>query len=108
MAQGLRPHPLLPVGGPRWQRGRRGVLGQQRGEADRALLVAMSWGIEQYQLGLKQCCGVEKAQVRAARAQRNPIICALHAFLRLGTQRLQTGCNWYEVKRQLLRDAIRT
>lgn len=76
-------------------------------EADRAPLAALSWGIEQYHRGLKQCCGVEKAQVRAARAQRNHIGCALRAFLRLETQRLQTGRSWYEAKRQLLRDAIR-
>lgn len=29
------------------------------------------WAIENYHRGLKQCCGVERAQVRAARAQRN-------------------------------------
>ena len=77
-------------------------------EADRAPLAALSWGVEQYHRGLKQCCGVEKAQVRAARAQRNHIGCALRAFLRLETQRLQTGRSWYEAKKQLLRDAIRT
>lgn len=77
-------------------------------EAGRAPLAALSWGIEQYHRGLKQCCGVEKAQVRAARAQRNHIGCALRAFLRLETQRLHTGRSWYEAKKQLLRDAIRT
>ena len=45
-------------------------------EAERAPLAALSWGIEQYHRGLKQCCGVENAQVRAARAQRNHIGCA--------------------------------
>lgn len=80
----------------------------QLGEAERAPLAALSWGIEQYHRGLKQCCGVEKAQVRAARAQRNHIGCALRAFLRLETQRLQTGRSWYEAKKQLLREAIRT
>ncbi len=84
----------------------------QFSEADRAPLAALSWGIEQYHRGRKQCCGVEKAQVRAARAQRNHIGnhigCALRAFLRLETQRLQTGRSWYEAKKQLLRDAIRT
>ena len=32
-----------------------------------------AWGIEQYHRGLKQECGVERAQVRAGRAQRNHI-----------------------------------
>jgi putative transposase len=79
----------------------------QLSEAERAPLAALSWGIEQYHRGLKQCCGVEKAQVRAARAQRNHIACALRAFLRLETQRLRTGRSWYEAKKQLLRDAVR-
>ena len=51
---------------------------------------------------------MEKAQLRAARAQRNHIGCALRAFLRLETQRLRTGRSWYEAKKQLLREAIRT
>ena len=38
-------------------------------------------GIESYHRGLKQCCGVERAQVRAARAQRNHIGMAIRAFL---------------------------
>lgn len=79
----------------------------QLNEAERAPLAALSGGIEQYHRGLKQCCGVEKAQVRAARAQRNHIGLALRAFLRLETQRLRTGRSWYEAKKQLLRDAIR-
>lgn len=79
----------------------------QLSEAERVPLAALSGGIEQYHRGLKQCCGVEKAQVRAARAQRNHIACALRAFLRLETQRLRTGRSWYEAKKQLLRDAVR-
>ncbi len=31
----------------------------------------------------------------------------MRAFLRLETHRLQTGRNWYEAKKQLLRNAIR-
>ena len=46
--------------------------------------------------------------MRAASAQRNHIGCALRAFLRLETQCPQTGRNWYEAKKQLLREAIRT
>ena len=32
-------------------------------------LAPQAWAIEDYHRGLKQCCGVERAQVRAARAQ---------------------------------------
>lgn len=76
-------------------------------EAERALLAALAWGIEHYHRGLKQCCGIEKAQVRAARAQRNHISCALRAFLRLEVQRWHTARSWYAAKKQLLREAIR-
>ena len=50
---------------------------------------------------------MEKAQVRAAKAQRNHIGYALWAFLRLETQRLRTGYNWCKAKKQHLRNAIR-
>ena len=76
-------------------------------EAERQPLADLAWGIEQYHRGLKQCCGVEKAQVRAARAQRNHITCALRAFLRLEVQRQQTGHSWYEAKKMILREAVR-
>lgn len=75
-------------------------------EAQRVPLAALAWGIEQYHRGLKQCCGMEKAQVRAAKAQRNHVGYALRAFLRLEAHRLQTGRSWYEAKKQLLREAI--
>lgn len=67
-------------------------------EADRAPLAALAWAIERNYRGLKQCYGVEKARVRAARA--------LRAFLRLETQRLRTGRSWYEARKQFLREAI--
>ncbi len=67
----------------------------------------LAWGIEVYHRGLKQHCGVERAQVRAARAQRNHIACALRAFLRLEVQRLSTGVSWWEAKTAIIRTAIR-
>ena len=54
----------------------------------------MSWGIEQYHRGLKQHWGVERAQVRATRAQRNHIACAIRAFVRLEVHRVRTGISW--------------
>ena len=66
-----------------------------------------AWGIEQYHRGLKQACGVERAQVRAGRAQRNHIGCAIRAFLRFEQHRLVTGVSWWEAKTGIMRDAVR-
>ena len=65
------------------------------------------WAIESYHRGLKQCCGVERAQVRAARAQRNHIGLAIRAFLRLEHHCYTTGVSWYEAKRRVIRGAVR-
>lgn len=67
-----------------------------------------AWAIEEYHRGLKQCCGVERAQVRAGRAQRNHIGLAIRAFLRLELYWFATGISWYEAKLSIVRDAIRT
>lgn len=67
----------------------------------------LAWGIEVYHRGLKQFCGVERAQVRAARAQRNHITCALRAFLRLEQHRLVTGLSWWAAKTAIIREAVR-
>ena len=66
-----------------------------------------AWAIEQYHRGLKQCCGVERAQVRASRAQRNHIGMAIRAFLRLELYCCATGISWYEAKLGIVRDPIR-
>ncbi len=80
----------------------------QLSEVERAHYAALSWGIELYHRGLKQHCGVERSQVRLARAQRNHIGCAIRAFLRLEVHRIHTGISWWEAKQRLIRDAIRT
>ncbi len=67
----------------------------------------LAWGIEVYHRGLKQHCGVERAQVRAARAQRNHITCALRAFLRLEQHRTVTGTSWWAAKHGIIRAAVR-
>lgn len=66
-----------------------------------------AWAIEEYHRGLKQCCGVERAQVRASRAQRNHIGLAIRAFLRLELYWFTTGISWYEAKLGIVRNAIR-
>ena len=65
------------------------------------------WGIENDHRGLKPCCGVERAQVRAGRAQRNPIGLAIRAFLRLERHFYATGVSWYEAKARIIRGAVR-
>ena len=54
-----------------------------------------AWGIEEYHRTLKQGCHVERAQVRAARAQRNHIGMAIRAFVRFERHRVRTGMGWY-------------
>ena len=73
---------------------------------ERDRLAKQIWTIEVYHRGLKQFCGVERCQVRAARAQRNHIGWALRAFLRLECQRIRTGMSWFATKLDIIRPAI--
>jgi putative transposase len=77
-------------------------------DAQRRELERQCFLIENYHRGLKQCCGIERAQVRKAQAQRNHILFALRAFVRLELHRLQTGLSWYEAKTHIVRQAIRS
>lgn len=76
-------------------------------ETERDAVAAQAWTIEEYHRGLKQCCGVERAQVRKAAGQRAHILFAVRAFVRLEVHRLATGVSWYAAKTALVRDAIR-
>jgi len=76
-------------------------------EPTREYYAHLSWGIEQYHRGLKQHCGVERSQVRAARAQRNHIGLAIRAFVRLERNRIRTGMSWWEAKTSIVREAVR-
>jgi len=67
-----------------------------------------AWRIEEYHRGLKQFCGVERAQHRSAQAQRNHIGLAIRAFIRLELHRLQAGVSWFEAKAFIIREAIRS
>jgi hypothetical protein len=75
---------------------------------ERSALGLRGWVVEEYHRGIKQCCGVEKAQVRGAVAQLNHICCSIRAFIRLEVNRLKNGVSWYEAKLSIIRDAIRT
>lgn len=79
----------------------------QMSELQRLQFAEFGWAIEEYHRGLKQCCGVERAQVRSSRAQRNHIGLAIRAFLRLELHWFATGVSWYEAKAAIVRDAIR-
>lgn len=76
-------------------------------EEGREELENTAWGVEVYHRALKQCCGVERAQARGERAQRNHLGLALRAFLRLEANRLESGASWYEAKVSIVREAVR-
>lgn len=67
----------------------------------------LSWMIETYHRGVKQFCGLERCQARAAKAQRNHIELALRAFLRLEYHTFVKGISWFEAKTSIIRDAVR-
>lgn len=73
----------------------------------RVKFAGYAWTIEHYHRGIKQFCGVERAQVRSARAQRNHIGLALRAFLRLEIHCYQKGISWFEAKTSIIRAAVR-
>ncbi len=73
----------------------------------RVRVAGYAWTIENYHRGIKQYCGVERAQVRAARAQRNHIGLALRACLRLESHCYRVGVSWFEAKIAIVRPAIR-
>lgn len=73
----------------------------------RLALAERSWTIENYHRGIKQFCGIERCQARAAKAQRNHIGFALRAFLRLERYSFRTGHSWFELKTRIIREAVR-
>jgi putative transposase len=76
-------------------------------ELQRLTYAERAWAIEEYHRGLKQHCGAERAQARAARAQRNHVGLAIRALARLEYHRFTTGVSWFEAKLQVVRGAIR-
>ena len=78
------------------------------GDLTRPGLAERTWAIENYHRGLKQCCGAERCQARAGRAQRNHIGMAIRAFARLSWHFYTTGISWYEAKTAIVREAIRS
>jgi SRSO17 transposase len=64
------------------------------------------WKIETFHRGIKQCCGIERCYSTLERSQRNHILCAFLAFLKLEWQRIKYGFSWYEQKWSIPRTAI--
>jgi len=62
---------------------------------------------EEYHRGIKQFVGIERAQTRSARTQRNHIGLALRAFLRIEHYCHHTGVSWFDAKLSIVRDAVR-
>ncbi len=76
-------------------------------DGERRELVCQVFAIENYHRQLKQCCGVERAQVRSIRAQTCHILLSLRAFVRLEAHRLLTGISGYAAKADIIREALR-
>ena len=66
-----------------------------------------AWRIEEYHRSLKQFTGVERAQFRRARLQRNHIGLALRAFVRLELHRVSCWISHAEAKASIIRQALR-
>lgn len=86
-----------------WATNDLGLTGQERERLEQA-----GWRIEEYHRGIKQCCGVERAQVRQGVAMQGHLVLALRAFLRLEVYRLRAGVSGYEAKRAIVREAVRS
>jgi len=69
-------------------------------------VAARRWEIEEYHRGIKQTTGTAFYQARSARSQRNHIFCSLRALLAFDKERFHTGLSWYEIKKQVIADAI--
>ena len=62
--------------------------------------------IEGYHRGLKQECHIERCQARKARKQRNHIMLALRAFVRLEWKRYNGGISRWALKQDIIRPAV--
>lgn len=76
-------------------------------ELERLQFSEFSWKIEEYHRGIKQFCGIERSQVRSAKAQRNHIGLAIRTFLRFAVYCFKTGHSWFHAKYRIIRDAVR-
>lgn len=99
--------PVFLLGHPDGDKGYWATSAVQMAPPTRLNYGARAWGREVDHRGRKQHCGVERAEGRAARAQRNHSNGALRASLRLEQHRLVTGVRWWEANMTIIRAAIR-
>jgi hypothetical protein len=79
----------------------------QMTEAQRHLLADRAWLVEVYHRALKQFTGIERAQFRVERSQRNHIGLALRAYLRLEIHRCRARVSIFNSKLDIIRVAVR-
>jgi putative transposase len=68
---------------------------------------AQRWAVETFHRGIKQTTGIERCYSRVERSQRNHILCAFLAFLKLEWERIQESISWYEQKWNITRPAVK-
>lgn len=66
----------------------------------------LRWTIETFHRGLKQCTGIERCHSTIERSQRNHLLAAFLAFLRLEWERIERAISWYEQKWAIPRMAV--
>lgn len=76
-------------------------------EAQRHVLADRAWLVEVYHRALKQFTGIERAQFRLERSQRNHIGLALRAYARLEYHRWRSHLSIFHCKLDILRAAVR-
>lgn len=67
---------------------------------------AHRWHIEIFHRAIKQCCGIERCYSVKERSQRNHILCAFLAFIKLEWRRIKTKISWYQQKWFIARLAV--
>jgi hypothetical protein len=75
-------------------------------EPQRQLLADRAWLVEVYHRAIKQFTGIERAQFRLERSQRNHIGLALRAYLRLEVHRWRTRVSIFNSKLDVIRMAV--
>jgi hypothetical protein len=75
-------------------------------EPQRHLLADRAWLVEVYHRAIKQFTGIERAQFRLERSQRNHIGLALRAYLRLELHRWRTRISIFNSKLDIIRMAV--
>ena len=66
-----------------------------------------TWGIEEYHREIKQYCGIERCQARSRQSQINHIGLSIRACLRLIVRSYELGKSLFELKYDIIRDAVR-